>query len=361
MAYAHLHTSPAGPGDTRPTALQIIHDQDLAHRLADKVILITGCSSGLGAETARALAVTDATLFLAVRNMQKARAELADLLLPSPDVDSDDNQHSKRSRVRLLKLDLSSFASIRAGASNFLAQSKKLHILICNGGVMGTDPITDRTADGFEKQFGTNHLGHFLLFVLLKDMMLSSVSEGFQCRVVSVTSSAHRMSGIRWEDINFTNTKPDSTEGERKDSSGDGKLAALAYAQSKTANIYMMNEIERRYGPRGLHGLSVHPGEIFTGLQKFVSQELLDEWHKPEMIRFVKSVEQGAATTVLAAVGRQWEGKGGVYLEDCQEGKPVEPGYQKGDPGYAEHAFDSGNERRLWDESLLMTGILNSD
>lgn len=198
------------------------------------------------------------------------------------------------------------------------------------------------TEDGFETQFGTNHLGHFLLFELLRPILLRSVTPDFHSRVVAVTSSAHRKSGIRFGDLMFERDKYEP---------------ALAYAQSKTANIYMMNEIERRFGGRGLHGLSVHPGLIFTGLQRFVDDGVMEEWRKPGMKPYLKTEEQGAATVVVAAVGREWEGKGGVYLEDCRESGPAKEGFRTVDPGYAMHIWDQESAERLWEESRRLVGL----
>ncbi|EAW06948.1 short-chain dehydrogenase [Aspergillus clavatus NRRL 1] len=326
---------------THPTALDIIHSQNLTHALPDKVILITGCSSGIGAATARALAHTDATLFLAVRDIPKAQHVLADLLTPAP-------ESSTNSTIHLLPLDLASLTSVRHAATEFLRHSDRLHILIANGAVMATPP--GRTADGFETQFATNHLGHFLLFALLAPVLLRSATEDFHARVVGVTSSAHRKSGVDFETLGV------SLRG-NGDGDGDGYDPARAYAQSKTANIYMMNEIERRFGARGLHGLSVHPGDIFTGLQKHVDEEILREWRRPEMKPYLKTAEQGAATVVVAAVGREWEGRGGVYLEDCREGEPARPGCRAVDPGYAMHIWDQESAERLWEESRRMVGV----
>lgn len=315
------------------TASDIITTQSLDNILPHKTILITGCSSGLGTETARALAKTGATLFLGVRDMLKGRRTLSDIL--------------DGSRVRLLHLDLSSFASIRHAVHEFLKHASYLHVLICNGAVMAT-PREQKTEDGFEMQFGTNHLGHFLLFQLLLPVMLRSVDHeaGEAVRVIGVTSSAHRRLGIQFHDLNLQSTDLDPTE-----------VPKLAYAQSKTANIYMMNEISRRFGSRGVQGLSVHPGNVFTGLQKYIDEAVLEEWRQPEMKQHLKSVEQGAATTVLAAVGREYEGVGGEYLEDCRVGRMVEEGYRNFDPGFEGHAFDEMGEGRLWEVSLGLVGL----
>lgn len=227
----------------------------------------------------------------------------------------------------------------------FEEQSSVLHVLVNNGGVMMT-PEEMRTEDGFEMQFGTNHLGHFLLFALLRRVMGRSVEVGLHCRVVGVTSSAHRGAVLPFDDM--------SRVGFDQDGRYNGRLA---YGQSKLANVYMMNEIERRYGRQGIHGLSVHPGGIFTGLQKYVDEVVMERLREPEIMSHMKSVEQGAATTVLAAVGREFEGVGGVYLEDCQESEPVRGEYRNVDPGFDVRIWDHESAERLWSLSETMVGM----
>lgn len=325
--YAAAHKEPQGFGDSRPTALDIVKDEGLQGKLGDKVALITGCSSGIGIETARALNATGCKLFLGVRDTAKGQNALADILEPG--------------RVELLTLDLNSLDSVRAAAAEFLRKSKPLNVLINNAGVMATPE--GKTADGFEIQFGTCHLAHFLLFQLLKPALLASSTPHFNSRVVALSSSGHRGGGIRPDDYNFEK----------------GKYSPwVAYSQAKTANIYMANEIERRYGAKGLHGLSVMPGGILTGLQKHVPG--FAEMTKQEAVRkYTKSPEQGAATTVYAALSEEWEGRGGKYLEDCGEAElttstgPVSL-------GHAPHAYDEKAGKQLWADSLKFVG-LNDD
>ncbi|KAF2032537.1 NAD(P)-binding protein [Setomelanomma holmii] len=316
--YVEAHEKPKGPGDARPTALQIIKDNDLEGKLSDKTILITGTSSGIGIETARALKATGARLFLTARNLEKGREALRDILEPG--------------KVELLLLDLNSLASVHEFAANFLkASNNKLNILINNAGVMATPEGT--TADGFETQFGTNHLAHFLLFQLVKPVLLASSTPEFQSRVVSVSSLGHRYFPPKMDNL-MQKGEYDSNH---------------AYAHAKTANIYFANEIERRYGSQGLHALSLHPGGIWTGLQVHVPAEVMDAWKaNPEVDKHMKSIEQGAATSVWASVGKVWEGKGGRYLEDCQVSPPVPEGHQLLDRGYAKWAYDPENEAKLW-------------
>ena len=321
--YAAVHHNPSGPGDSRPTAFDIIKHEGLQGKLTDNVVLVTGCSSGIGIETAKALNATGARLFLGVRDIVKGQAALADILKPG--------------HVELLKMDLNSLDSVRSAAEEFKKKSKTLNILINNAGVMATPE--GKTADGFETQFGTNHLAHFLLFQLLKPFLLASSKPSFNSRVVCLTSSGHRGAGIQFDNYNFEK----------------GDYAPwTAYGQSKTANIYMANEIERRYGPKGLHGLSVMPGGIMTGLQVHVIDQIsagLDEARN-----YMKSPEQGAATTVYAALSKEWEGRGGRYLEDCQEGERTD------DPsplavGFHPRAYNEEGEKKLWRDSLRFVGI----
>ena len=321
--YAAVHQNPKGPGDSRPTAIDIVNDEGLQGKLTDKVVLITGCSSGIGIETAKALNTTGARLFLGVRDITKGQAALSDILKPG--------------HVELLKMDLNSLDSMRSAAEEFKKKSKTLNILINNAGVMATPE--GKTADGFETQFGTNHLAHFLLFQLLKPTLLASSSPSFNSRVVCLSSSGHRAGGVRFDDYNFEK--------------GD-YAPFVAYGQSKTANIYMANEIERRYGPKGLHGLSVMPGGIMTGLQVHVLEQLTAS---VEAARdFMKSPGQGAATTVYAALSKEWEGKGGRYLEDCQEAGEVEGTWSMA-MGYHPRAFNEEGEKKLWADSLKFVGI----
>ena len=289
-------------------------------------MLITGCSSGIGIETARALSSTGCKLFLTARNLPKARTALGTILEPG--------------RVELLEMDLMSLASVRKAADEFKSRSDRLDVMICNAGIM-CPPTLEPTEEGFESQFGVNHLAHFLLFNLLKEMMLRSSTKERNSRVVMVSSSGHRNSGILVDDYNF-----------KKDPYTPGK----GYGQSKTANIYMANEIERRYGERRLHANSLMPGGIMTGLQAHFDKETRKQMGSNLMC---KNAEQGASTSVLAAVGADWEGIGGRYLEDCEEAPLLGKEWSWTEPGYVKHAFDEKLEKRLWNDSLVMVGLTN--
>lgn len=330
--YTLAHANPQGAGDARPTAIQIVRDERLEGRLVGKVIVITGASSGIGIETARALSATGATLYLTVRDKAKAKITLASLLNPS------------LSSVSLVEMDTSSFASVRAAAAIILKDSNsQVNILVNNAGVMGVQDLK-LTTDGHEMHFATNHLGHFLLFQLLKPALLSSSTPEFHSRVVVVSSSTHRACTLSKSDnYNFQ-------EG--------GYNPGIAYAKSKLANIYMANELDRRYGQAGLHATSLHPGAIDTGISRHVGREVVDQIMSNEEIRkIVKSPEQGAATTVFAAISTAWEGSGGKYLEDCEAAKRGDDDNEVFGVGYVRQTYDPETERRLWEDSLEIVGF----
>ncbi|GKT92650.1 WW domain-containing oxidoreductase [Colletotrichum tofieldiae] len=325
--YAEAHAKPNGPGDARPTALQIIKDEGVEGTLKGEVIVITGTSSGIGIETARALATTGATLFLMARDIAKAQSALAGIFEPH--------------RMDIIEMDQTSFSSIRAAANAILAKTSKIHLLVNNAGIMAI-PELRLTADGHELQFGTNHLSHFLFYKLLEPALLAAASPKLPSRVVSLASSAHNVHGIN--------------DSDNYDFQKGGYDASVAYGQSKTANIYMANEIERRYSSRHLHSTSVHPGIVQTGLTQHMPPDAFKgmEFLYPTM----KSVEQGAATSVWAAVGKAWEHEGGKYLANCTVAEPFVEGDDKfSASGYAPHAYDTEKAKRLWSDSLKLVGL----
>jgi NAD(P)-dependent dehydrogenase (short-subunit alcohol dehydrogenase family) len=319
--YAAAYKHPNGPGDARPTAEQIVQDEGLIGKWEDKVILITGCSSGIGVETAKALSKTGATLYLTARSLEKAKKALG-VLAESPN-------------VHLLLLDQESLDSVRACASAFLRESDRLNILIANAGVMMTRK--EHTKDGFELQFGVNHLSHFLLTSLVTPALLKASTPSFQSRVVILSSTGHKFSSVNFEDINF-----------------DSEFNAMsAYGQSKTANLWTANEIERRYGSNGLHAFSVHPGAVTTNLGQHMSEEEIEAINQdPSLMASYMNPAQGAATSVWSAVSRNLEGQGAKYLENCQISTPHDPAEGIWAPGYGPHAFDVAGAKKLWDVSL---------
>lgn len=199
-----------------------------------------------------------------------------------------------------------------------------------------------KTADGFEQQFGVNYIAHYTLTALLLPTLLKSSTSAFKSRVVSVTSSGHGFSYVCFDDINLTNNYD----------------PWVAYGQSKTGSIWLANYIDRVYGPRGVHANAVHPGAIMTPLLKYIPSEATQQWDDDKgFVAQVKSVGQGAATTVWAAVADVWEGKGGKFLVDCGLGKPAKDGKEMKDEGYAPHAFDKEGEDKLWALSAKLTGV----
>lgn len=264
-------------------------------------------------------------MYLGVRDLEKGEQALKDILEPG--------------RVELLQLDVGSMESVRAAAKTFLSKSTQLNVLVNNAGIMACPEA--KTADGFESQLAINYLGHFLLYKLLEQTLLSSSTPEFQARVVNVSSAGHHMSSVVLDNINL--------DGEYEGWKG--------YGNAKTACIWMTNEIERRHGPRGLHGLSLMPGGIATDLQRHMDPETLKQWGSSETtIKYMKSPAQGAATTMTAAFGKEWEGKGGVYLEDCQEAGPIPEGGTLA-VGVAPYAFDPEGEKKLWALSLKMLNL----
>jgi NAD(P)-dependent dehydrogenase (short-subunit alcohol dehydrogenase family) len=285
--------------------------------------VVTGASSGLGRETARALASHGAAVVLAARDEHRLATASGEILEQVPGCD-----------LSTCRLDLTSLAEVRTAADELRARYPEIDLLINNAGVMAC-PFA-RTTDGFEMQFGTNHLGHFLFTTLLLDNLLASGSP----RVVCVSSAGHRESPILWDDPNFERTEYDKW---------------VAYGQSKTANALFALELDRRYAPSGLHAYSVHPGVIMTPLARHLGEDDLI-WlseRAPEGGIAFKSVEAGAATTVWAATARELDDHGGAYLEDCGVARLVT------DPrvpsGVRDWARDPEAARRLWELSETLT------
>ncbi|KFY28784.1 hypothetical protein V493_02764 [Pseudogymnoascus sp. VKM F-4281 (FW-2241)] len=314
--YAEAHLNPSGPGDARPTALQIIKDEGVEGKLAGKVIVITGTSSGIGIETARALSLTGARLLLTARDLNKAKTALDGILEPG--------------RIELVEMDNTSLSSVHAAAKAILQKSNnQVNILVNNAGIMAL-PKLEYTKDGFEMQFGP--------------ALLASTSAEFSSRIVNLSSSAHHVASISESgDYNFEKMEYNDW---------------VSYGQSKTANIFMANEIERRYGSRGLHANSVHPGMIATALMQHMDPAMVETLKKDEKAyKMMKSLEQGAATTVWAAIGQEWEKRGGEYLAECGKTTRGNDNHEITGAGFAGHAYDSDKEARLWKDSLKMVGL----
>jgi len=329
--YAELYANPKGPGDARPTGLDIVRDEELEGKLKDKVFLITGCTSGIGPETAKALHATGGRVFITARDTKKGE-EIARQI-----------DGGKEPKIEVVQLELDSLQSVREAAADFLKRSDKLNVIVNNAGVMATPE--GKTKDGFETQFGTCHLGHFLLFELLKPLLLSSATAEFPSRVVCVSSIGHRSGGVSFDDYDFKKA---------------GYNPWKAYGQAKTANIYLALEIERRYGSQHLHSTALHPGGIWTALQKHCEADMAKYKGNKEVEATMLDTAQGCAGSVYAALGKEWAQKGGKYLENLQESKPIDPEKAGlgGGVGYAPHAYDAKAAERLYNESLQMVGLI---
>jgi len=290
--------------------------------LKGKVVIVTGGSSGLGQESSRVFALRGAHVILAVRDVKKGQVVADEIKLSTGN-----------SQVEVLQLELSSFASIRTFAQAFKDKGLPLHVLLNNAGIMA---VPFQLISGYESQFATNHLGHFLLTNLLAPILVASAPS----RVVCLSSVGHRRSPIRFDDINFEK---------------EGYQKWTAYGQSKTANILFAKELQKRLGPKGVTAFSLHPGGIMTGLQSSLSKEemtamgWLDENGNPR--GGFKTIPQGSATSVYASIVPGLESIGGAYLEDCAE--CVKPAYQTADQigGVAAHANDLEAAARLWELS----------
>ena len=273
--------------------------------LTGKTALVTGASAGLGVETVRALRSVGCDVVGAVRDVSKGAAAV-------PGVD-------------LISMDLADLDSVRRAAQLISDRLPRIDLLINNAGVMA--PPLGRTAQGFELQLGTNHLGHFVLTNALLPQLVSG------SRIVNVSSRGHLRSPMLWDDPHF---RDESTYEKWK-----------AYGQSKTANILFTIELEKRLGGAGIHSYALHPGVIMTELSRHLTDEDLTALasRMPAGALALKDVSAGAATTVYAATSKELEGVGGVYLEDCHVAD-VTPG--DGSAGYAPYAMDADEAAKLW-------------
>jgi NAD(P)-dependent dehydrogenase (short-subunit alcohol dehydrogenase family) len=298
----------------RSTAREVIS----GHNLKGREAIVTGGASGIGVETVRALAIAGARVVIATRDHTKGESVAATL-----------RRETGNEQIEFQQLDLASLASVQVFVKQFLAMRRDLHLLINNAGIMAA-PFA-YTVDGFESQFGTNHVGHFSLAVGL----LPALRAAGRARVVSLSSLGHRRSDVHFDDLNFRHRPYDPW---------------MAYGQSKTANVLFAVGMTQKFGAEGIYANAVHPGGIMTGLQKHVSHEeqvkmgWVDE-AGAQNSRF-KSTEQGAATSIWAAVAPELEGVGGLYLEDCAIAKPWSD--DRPTSGVKPYALDPGSAKRLW-------------
>jgi len=297
--------------------------------LSGKRILVTGVSAGLGVETARALAAHGAWVVGAARNLNKATAATEGVRAGA----------ANGGGIELIELDLASLASVRACAGQLLEVGRPFDLVIANAGVMACPK--GQTADGFETQFGTNHLGHFVLINRIAALLLPG------SRLVNLSSGGHRRSDVDLEDPNFEHTP---------------YVEFVAYGRSKTANILLAVEFDRRHKGRGVRATAVHPGGINTELGRHLApgvlQQLVDQINAQTLAAggpafSWKTIPQGAATSVWAGVVASADEVGGRYCEDCQVAEIIEGEGRRGVRGYA---LDPDHARALWAKSEEMVG-----
>jgi len=303
--------------------------------LRGKRILVTGVSAGIGVETARSLAAHGADVVGAARDLVKAKGATEQVRKDAA---------ASGGSFELIELDLGNLKSVRACADQLLAEGGPFDVVIANAGVMAT-PF-GHTVDGFETQFGTNHLGHFVLVNRIASLIRSGG------RVINLSSSGHRFSNVDLEDPNFERTPYDPF---------------VAYGRSKTANILFSVAFDQRYRDRGVRTAAVHPGAIQTELGRYtdpgrlekmveqMNQQLAAEGKGPFQW---KTIPQGAATSVWAAVVAPADEIGGRYCENCHVGKIVADhvtitGVSEGVRGYA---LDAKNAEALWKKSEELVG-----
>ncbi|MFC6081738.1 SDR family NAD(P)-dependent oxidoreductase [Sphaerisporangium aureirubrum] len=302
------------PFTAESTAGEVLAGVDLTGRRA----VVTGAASGIGVETARALAGAGAEVTLAVRDVEAGRRTAGEITATTG------NGH-----LRVARLDLADQASVAAFAAWW---DGPLHILVNNAGVMMTPEL--RTPEGWELQFATNHLGHFALTTRL----YPALAAAGRSRVVSLTSVGHLRAPVDFGDIHFRSRPYDP---------------AVAYGQSKTANVLFAVEANRRWSGDGVTVNAVHPGAIMeTNLTRHLSEEALDGAVNSGLYTF-KTPQQGAATSVLLAASPLVEGVGGRYFEDCAEALPHRPETYR---GVAPHALDPEAAAHLWEVSVDHVG-----
>lgn len=300
--------------------------------LSDKCVLVTGVSAGLGVETARALVAHGANVVGAARDLAKAESATATVLAEAANGGSLD----------LIQLDLASLASVRACADALLKDGRPFDVVIANAGVMAA-PF-GHTADGFETQFGTNHLGHFT-FV---NRIASLIAPGG--RLVNLASSGHRYADVDLEDPNFEHTAYDPW---------------IAYGRSKTANILFAVEFDRRHKARGVRATAVHPGGIRTELTRHlgdgafeamidkVNEELAAQGKSPFEL---KSIPQGAATSLWAGFVAAADEVGGFYCHNCHVATVTEKPASRISEDVCAYALDAERAKALWIKSEEMIG-----
>jgi NAD(P)-dependent dehydrogenase (short-subunit alcohol dehydrogenase family) len=297
--------------------------------LRGKRVLVTGVSAGLGVETARALAAHGAEVIGAARDLSKAQAATEQVRA----------QAANGGSLHLVQLDLASLDSVRGCADGLLAARRSFDAIIANAGVMACPKGT--TADGFETQFGTNHLGHFVLVNRIAALLRPG------SRLVNLSSAGHRYADVDLEDPNFEHTP---------------YAEFTAYGRSKTANVLFAVEFDRRHKASGVRATAVHPGGIRTELSRHLAREVLEKLiaeinaSQPKGAEpfSYKSIPQGAATSLWAACVADAEAIGGRYCEDCHVAEVVSVSGIRG--GVQPYALDPQRARALWQRSEELVG-----
>lgn len=299
--------------------------------LHGKRVLVTGVSAGLGVETARALVARGADVVGAARNLDKARQATEIVRAAAA---------ASGGSVSLVELDLASLKSVRACADALIADGRRFDVVIANAGVMAC-PF-GHTADGFETQFGTNHLGHFVLV----NRIAGLIKDGG--RLVNLSSAGHRFADVDLDDPNFERTP---------------YAEFVAYGRSKTANVLFAVAFDHRHRDRGIRATAVHPGGIQTELSRHMSagalEALVERLNAGQAaaglppFRF-KSIPEGAATSVWAAVVAPAEAVGAHYCEDCHVAEIADIGELRG--GVRSYALDPEHAEALWAKSEEMVG-----
>jgi NAD(P)-dependent dehydrogenase (short-subunit alcohol dehydrogenase family) len=313
---------PSGFGN-RSTPSDVLGDTDLAGRLA----IVTGGYSGIGLETTRALATAGADVIVPARRPDHAREVLEQLGDTTGTITVDD-------------MDLAQLESVERFAGSIVAAGRPIDILVNNAAIMAC-PET-RIGNGWETQFATNHLGHFVLVNRLWPALVA----GGASRVVSVSSAGHKFCDIRWHDIQFE----------------QGYDKWLAYGQAKTANSLFAVHLDLIGTAHGVRAFAVHPGGIMTELQRHLPHEEMVAmgWMDADgnLNAVFKSPEQGAATSVWTATSSQLDGRGGVYCEDCDIASPTDVGGPTARfKGVNDYAIDPESALRLWQVSVDLTGV----
>jgi NAD(P)-dependent dehydrogenase (short-subunit alcohol dehydrogenase family) len=288
-------------------------------------VLVTGASAGLGQETARAVAAHGGNVVMAVRDLAKGDGAAEPVRAAAA---------ASGATVELREVDLASLDSVRSFTSGVLADHDRFDVIIANAGVMACPD--GRTTDGFETQFGTNHLGHFLLVNQLRPLLA-----GGPARIVNLTSSGHRFSDVVLDDVNFEQTPYDAWQ---------------AYGRSKTANVLFAVELDRRGSANGQRATAVHPGSIMTELARHLTDETLGalvEARAGQETRW-KPIPAGASTSVWAGFVADADAVGGHYCEDCGVAELTD------DPtsatGVRSYALDPTTAAALWSRSEELVG-----